>query len=675
MNLKSVVNDNLLSNIREGTVLGIDIGSRTAKASLFHQDEVFLMQIPTGINTQQTVDELFEEIVKLAGISRRDINFIVGTGYGRVSMKFDDIPFRLVTEIACHAMGAHYLDPGVQTLVDIGGQDSKTIRIDPETGKVIEFAMNDKCAAGTGRFLEKVASLLELSLDELGKKSLLSKNPCHINSTCVVFAESEIISLRAKGYSIEDIAAGVHLANARRIKILLSRVNIVPNVFFSGGVANNVGMMTAIEDAIGYSFNKPLMDAIFVGALGAAIIAANERILPIISGQTLFGKGAASSELQYLERRISQRLEYFAADTKEKKAGYLCSYTPLEVLSAAGVPNIRLFQAGDSDEVSTGELVTRSVFCDLTKSIIGKFKLNDPVYTNLNRVYTFYTCDCMKKTAEAINELYKPTNVYVLPRVRERGSSRDRYRDEILHFKEDVETLTGGKIREEDLAEQITLYNHVRRLLVKISELRKRPDPPIKGKEFLDLVRGYYYIPVEELLPLYQSVYDKLAIVSDSGLRPIRLMLSGGIIADGDKKLMNLVEDALGARIVVEDHCTGVKTASIRVNESGDPYDALAEAYIDQFPCSRMKSIETRLDLSVQSALDYQVDGVLFGYLKFCPCYGQIKNDFLRKYQAVNLPVLELPFDYSPSDEGQMRTRLEAFIEVLNDAKSVAAIA
>jgi predicted CoA-substrate-specific enzyme activase len=672
MKLAEVLNKRLLKETSGGTVLGIDIGSRTAKATLLKDDEIFLLQIPTGINTKQTVEELFEEILESAGISRSDIDYIVGTGYGRVSMRFQDIPFRIVTEISCHAMGAHYLAPDVQTLVDIGGQDSKTKRIDPKTGKVIEFAMNDKCAAGTGRFLERVASLLELTLDQLGEKSLLSNNPCPINSTCVVFAESEIISLRAKGYSIEDIAAGIHLANARRIKILLNRLNIVPHVFFSGGVSNNIGMRTAIEEAIGFSLQKPSINAIFAGALGAAIIARNEPIIPRSIRKQTYNPQVTFVELQYLKGRIAERLNFFAQDKTEKKAGYLCSYTPLELLNAAGVHNIRLYRAGTSDEVSSGELVTRSVFCDITKSIIGKFKLKDPVYTNLDRVYTFYTCECMKKTAEAINEFYKPANVYVLPRVRERELSRSRYRNEIQHFKEDVETLTGRKINKDDLAEQIKLYNNVRQLLIKISELRKRPDPPITGKEFLELIKGYYYIPVEELLPIYQSVYNKLAVAPDSGARPIRLMLSGGIIADGDEKLMNLVEEALGARIVIEDHCTGVKTASLYIKEYGDPYDALAEGYIDQFPCSRMKPIETRLDMSVQSALDYHAEGVLFAYLKFCPCYGQIKNQFLRKYQAVNIPVLELPFDYSPSDEGQLRTRLEAFIEVLNDIRSAA---
>jgi predicted CoA-substrate-specific enzyme activase len=672
MKLEQIFAKELFLKIHKGTVLGIDLGSRTAKAALFHNDSVFFSQTPTGLNTADTVEELLNQTLEDAGITRKEIEFIVGTGYGRVALSFPDIPFRIVTEISCHATGAHFLDPGVQTLIDIGGQDSKAIRIDPATGKVSEFAMNDKCAAGTGRFLEKVAALLEMSISELGQRSLESKTPCPISSTCVVFAESEIISLRARGYAVDDIAAGVHAANAQRIRTLLSRLTIVPNVFFSGGVANNAGMKKAIEDAIGVKIKEPPIDAIFAGALGAAILAANERIQIARSDARETREGSAAPELRYLGARIKERLEFFAADKKQKKAGYLCSYTPLEILSAAGLPNIRLYQAGSSDEVSSGELVTQSVFCDLTKSIIGKFKLKDPVYTNLSRVYTFFTCDCMKKTAEAINELYKPSSVYVLPRIKDRDLSRKFYRDQIIHFREDVETLAGRRIRDEDLKEEIHIYNRVRSLLREISSLRKRPDPPISGSEFLELINAYYYVPTAELLPIFQSVYDNLKKTGNSGVRPIRLMLSGGIVADGDRKIMNLAENFMGARVVVEDHCSGLKIASTEVSETGDPYKALADGYLDHFPCTRMKPLEERIKATIKMARDYQVEGVLYSYLKFCPCYGLTKNQFLRAFQEAGIPVLEVPTDYSRSDEGQIRTRLEAFVEVLLEGRAEA---
>lgn len=145
------------------------------------------------------------------------MDFIVGTGYGRIALRFDEVPSRIVTEISCHGMGAHYLGEDIHTIIDIGGQDSKAIKIDSENGKVIDFVMNDKCAAGTGRFLEKAAGILGFGVEELGQTALQSENPIDISSTCVVFAESEIISIRAKNSNVADLAAGIHKSVAKRV--------------------------------------------------------------------------------------------------------------------------------------------------------------------------------------------------------------------------------------------------------------------------------------------------------------------------------------------------------------------------------------------------------------------------------------------------------------------------
>lgn len=198
------------------------------------------------------------------------MGFLIGTGYGRVAIDVTDIPSNVVTEISCHSLGGHYLNPKTKTIIDIGGQDSKVIKVDDATGQVIDFVMNDKCAAGTGRFLEKVAQLLDLTLDEFGEYATRSEKPLDISSQCVVFAESEVISLKAKGYTKEDIAAGVHLATARRIKNLLRRIGIVPTVLFTGGVNNNKGMVKALEDTLGITIGTTKLDTTFAGALGAA---------------------------------------------------------------------------------------------------------------------------------------------------------------------------------------------------------------------------------------------------------------------------------------------------------------------------------------------------------------------------------------------------------------------
>ncbi|MDR3296374.1 MAG: acyl-CoA dehydratase activase [Clostridiales Family XIII bacterium] len=670
MDAAGIIDKKIRNEAGGATVLGVDIGSRTGKAALLKGGALFVAQTPTGFDMQSTADELIEELFRDADAGWNDIDYAVGTGYGRVSLRFDAVPHEIVTEISCHAMGAHALNRETHTIIDIGGQDSKAIKVDPETGKVTEFVMNDKCAAGTGRFLEKVATLLELSIDELGQQAIQSEAPVDISSQCVVFAESEIISLRARGYETQDIAAGVHLATAKRVKTLLSRVGIVPGVFFSGGVSNNIGMRKTIEDQLGEKILPVQLDPIYAGALGAAVLASQLLKNKAADGGAHTGiPQETPANLSFLSSLIQARKQDLIHKKTAPVAGYLCSYTPLELLSAAGLSHLRLFQAGNTEEVASGEVITQSVFCDFTKGILGKFQLKDPLYSAVDKVYTFYTCDCIKKVSEAIGEFFTPTEIYVLPRVKDRPNSRDYYRQEILTFKADVEKLSGRKVDDSDLSKQIKLYNQVRKLLVKLSALRKRPNPPLSGDEFLELINGYYYLPPETLLPYYQAVYDRLSALPVPAQRPLRLMMSGGIAAEGDRRLIRLIEQGMGARVVVEDHCTGLKVAQTVIAETGDPYEALALGYIDQSPCSRMKPLEDRIEFSGGLAQEYDVDGVIYAYLKFCPCYGQIKNQFFRHYQSLNIPVLELPIDYSRSDEGQLKTRLEAFIEVLNESK------
>ena len=271
-------------------VVGFDIGSRGSKGVLLTQDALHTAFVPTGLYMQETADDLLARLLKASGLKRRDIAYVVGTGYGRISLAYSDLPYQVVTEITCHATGAHALNPRTRTIIDIGGQDSKAIRLDPATGKVVEFVMNDKCAAGTGRFLEKAAVLLGLELHQLGEVALEATAPAAISSQCVVFAESEVISLRARGERHKDgaaranIAAGIHFATARRVKSLLGRVGTEPDLVFTGGVANNAGMWHALESLIGAGFVRAPIDMIYAGALGAAVHAGRHHAVALATG-------------------------------------------------------------------------------------------------------------------------------------------------------------------------------------------------------------------------------------------------------------------------------------------------------------------------------------------------------------------------------------------------------
>lgn len=250
--------------------LGMDIGSITTKAVVLEDKKILGSKIIfTGFNAAKAGEKVVQELLDELGISIEKIVKIVATGYGRKSVSF---AHNNITEITCHAKGAFFLDNSIRSIIDIGGQDSKVIVID-ETGKVKDFAMNDKCAAGTGRFLEVMARAMEVDLTEFGELSLKADNPAKISSLCTVFAESEVISLIAKGETRENIIAGIHQSIASRIIAMAGRVGINSPVMMTGGVAKNIGVVKAIEKLLGTPV-KVLPDSQIIGALGAALAAA-----------------------------------------------------------------------------------------------------------------------------------------------------------------------------------------------------------------------------------------------------------------------------------------------------------------------------------------------------------------------------------------------------------------
>ena len=249
---------------------GVDVGSTQTKAVILSGERNIVGRglVNTGANVIRAAQRGFEEAAKNAGIDARDVGFVVGTGYGRYKVTFGDTQ---ITEITCHARGAHFLFPDTRTVIDIGGQDTKAIKVG-KSGEVLDFSMNDKCAAGTGRFLSAAADVLGMKLDEIGAVSLRGTDPVRLTSVCTVFVESDIMSYLAQGKKAEDVLAGVHRAIASRTISLVRRVGMEPEVTFTGGVARNVGMVAAVEEKLGARLNVS-PDAHFMGAIGAAIFA------------------------------------------------------------------------------------------------------------------------------------------------------------------------------------------------------------------------------------------------------------------------------------------------------------------------------------------------------------------------------------------------------------------
>jgi len=185
----------------------------------------------------------------------------------------------------------------------------------------------------------------------------------------------------------------------------------------------------------------------------------------------------------------------------------------------------------------------------------------------------------------------------------------------------------------------------------------------------LEITRAYRTIPPQEQLTLLGDIYKRLSTIQDDEFPRLRIMVAGGMMADGDRRIMDLLEKEMGVNVVVEDHCTGLSSFYYNTEETDDPWRDLANTYLDQAPCARQFPLSTRVDFSAKLAKEYNVDAVIYTYLKFCPCYGMTKNSFMKKFQDMGMPVLELDNDYSLGDTGQIKTRLEAFVEVLKETK------
>ena len=254
----------------KGLYAGIDSGSTSTDVVIIDRDKNIIAQsiLPTGAGAAAGADRALDEALAQAGLSRSDINATVTTGYGRTAIKLGD---QSITEITCHAKGAYFLDPSVRTIIDIGGQDSKVIRLD-ENGNVTNFVMNDKCAAGTGRFLELMARTLELSLDDMSRLGLEWKEDVTISSMCTVFAESEVVSLIAENRTPADIIHGLNRSVATKTCALCRRVGGEESYMMTGGVSKNRGVVTEIEKILGVKLH--ISDkAQLNGALGAALFA------------------------------------------------------------------------------------------------------------------------------------------------------------------------------------------------------------------------------------------------------------------------------------------------------------------------------------------------------------------------------------------------------------------
>jgi len=278
---------------------GVDIGSTMTKVVLMDKSGNLLSAIkgPTGPEHRQLANEVMRQALEQASLQIDDISYIVATGYGRLNVPFAD---RQITELSCHARGVSSLFPNVRTAIDIGGQDAKCMKID--NGRLTNFVMNDKCAAGTGRFLEVTAATLGIRLKDMGDISLKATKRIQISNLCTIFAQQEVVALLSRGEKLENILAGLHDALASRIAALARRLGIEPDLVLTGGVAKNTGIVRAMKESLGCEIFVP-EEPLLTGALGAAILA-----------KGIYMKAAAGGETLPTKSRRLERATFFSSE-------------------------------------------------------------------------------------------------------------------------------------------------------------------------------------------------------------------------------------------------------------------------------------------------------------------------------------------------------------------------
>ena len=278
---------------------GVDIGSTMTKVVLMDKSGNSLSAIkgPTGPEHRQLANEVMRQALEQASLQIDDISYIVATGYGRLNVPFAD---RQITELSCHARGVSSLFPNVRTAIDIGGQDAKCMKI--ANGRLTSFVMNDKCAAGSGRFLEVTAATLGIRLEDMGDISLKATKKIQISNLCTIFAQQEVVALLSRGEKLENILAGLHDALASRIAALARRLGIEPDLVLTGGVAKNTGMVRAMKESLGCEILVP-EEPLLTGALGAAILA-----------KEIYMKAAAGGEALPTKSRRLEKATFFSSE-------------------------------------------------------------------------------------------------------------------------------------------------------------------------------------------------------------------------------------------------------------------------------------------------------------------------------------------------------------------------
>ncbi|MBU6391647.1 MAG: 2-hydroxyacyl-CoA dehydratase [Planctomycetota bacterium] len=633
--------------------IGIDIGSMSANGVLLNEKKEILSSviIPTGASSKKAADKTFHQILTEHKLTEKDIDYIIATGYGRIKVPFAN---EVVTEITCHAKGANYYFPKARTIIDIGGQDSKVIKVDAN-GNVLDFVMNDKCAAGTGRFLEVMARTLEIDLEDMGGLSLNGKDNVSVSSLCTVFAESEVVSLVGADHKTADICRALHISIAKRITAQVKRIGLEEEIVMTGGVAKNIGVVTELEKNLGCKI-KISEEPQINGALGAALIALEKALSKNRTSVSVSGN--PSGEASIAEFSVED-----IADNALPKIGYFCSYTPVELIRAAGFHPVRI-KGSEKESCSANEVLCGNI-CPYIKAVVDQ-KINGGLEDFKGMVFV-NSCDGMRRLYDAWVRLDegKKTFNYILDIPKNTDDAAVYYYASLLkNLKEKLESYFTLKIHHDDINRSISLYNAVREKVRLFLQKYWSGYIGQSGYEIFSLLKKGVNVLPEKFHEYLSHVMKQKGDVHDTREVP-RLFMWGSIMEN--ERIMKVVEDA-GAKVVAEDLCNGSRYFDAQISIGNDPILSIARRYIKRAPCSRMVNVFERINNVLAVMQEKSIHGAIYHTLKFCDHnlmdYPVIKKTFHEK----NIPLLHLNCDYTLSSEGQIKTRVEAFLEQLNGA-------
>ena len=628
--------------------LGIDIGSLSTDAVLVNEKREIVAYeiIATGASSKKACDKIFKHILDATKLEAKDLDYVVATGYGRIKVPFAN---EVVTEITCHAKGANYFFPDARTVIDIGGQDSKAIKLDAK-GNVLDFSMNDKCAAGTGRFLEVMARTLEIELDEMGELSLTGKDNVSISSLCTVFAESEVVSLIGADHKTPDICRALHISIAKRVSGQAKRVGLEETVVMTGGVAKNIGVVRELEKKLLCTI-KIAEEPQIIGALGAALIALeNASATPKVES----AEKADDSKVSIADVQLD--------DGKMPKIGYFCTYTPVEIIRAAGYHPVRIKGINDENGAA-GESLLCSNICSYIKTLTDKKVSGD--LDHLEGLVFTNSCDGMRRLYDAWIRIDngKKFNYFLDIPKNSDDASVQYFADEIQTFKERLENHFKLKIQNEDINRTISLYNGMRDNVTEFLQKQWNGYVGYSGYEIYTLLmKGINAVPekFQDYVSSLTSLMKKIGDVPE--IDPVPKLFIWGSIMENEE-IVKMIEDA-GARVVSEDFCTGSRYFDKKVEITDNPYKSIAERYLKRSPCSRMVDIFGRIKSIVSLIERRAITGAIYHSLKFCDHtlydYPLVKKEFEKKH----IPLLHINCD-SAKNDGQTKTRIEAFIEQL----------